>query len=263
MDIGVTSLRQRRRLFRALGWLVAAGLVTVAALAPASASAATSWAAITGYAPGTAENDHAATWGDDCVKVQVDDNDDDDAVYVLTQSYRLVVARAADDEDEEGSSTPGHANANTLFENPSVGETVWADSNGSGNFDYQEDNPDRTGDDEIDHVILCGPAQTTTTSSETTTTSTKSTTTTQTTTTTSSQTSTGSQSQTSTSTTSSSSTGQVHGVVGTPAVTPPATDIGAAPSGSSDAGFRAILLGLASLLAALLIIEPRKRPTRS
>ena len=75
MDIGVTSLRQRRRLLRALGWLVAAGLVTVAALAPASASAATSWATITGYAPGTAENDHAATWGDDCVKVQVDDND--------------------------------------------------------------------------------------------------------------------------------------------------------------------------------------------
>lgn len=259
MDIGVTSLRQRRRFFRALGWLVAAGLVTVAALAPSSVSAATAWATITGYAPGTAANDHAATWGDDCIKVQVDDNDDDDAAFVLSQSYRLVVARADDDEDEEGSSTPGHANANTLFENPSAGETVWADSNGSGDFDYHEDSPDRTGDDEIEHVILCGPSETTTTSTQTTTTSTK------TTTTTSSQTSTSSQSQTSTSTTtSSSSSGQVHGVVGTPAVTPPSTDVGGIPtSGTSDTGFRAILLGLAALLATLLISEPRKRPTRS
>jgi hypothetical protein len=258
MDIGVTSLRQRRRLFRALGWLVAAGLVTVAALAPASVSAATAWATITGYAPGTAENDHAATWGDDCVKVHVDDNDDDDAAFVLSQSYRLVVARADDDEDEEGSSRPGDANANTLFENPSAGETVWADSNGSGDFDYREDSPDRTGDDEIEHVILCGPSETTTTSTQTTSS-------TKTTTTTSSQTSTSSQSQTSTSTTtSSSSTGQVRGVVGTPAVTPPSTDVGGVPtSGASDTGFRAILLGLAALLATLLIIEPRKRSTGS
>jgi hypothetical protein len=218
MDIPFTPLRARRRLFHALGWVVAAALFSVALLAPGSVSAATTWATITGYALGTPANDQAATWGDDCTKVDVDDTDDDDGSYVLAHDYRLVVARADDDADEEGTSTAGHANANTLFENPLAGQTVWADSNGSGTFDYQDDSASRLGDDEVEHVILCGPTDTTTTST-TSTTSTKSTTT-QTSTTSTTTTSTKS---TTTSTTSTSSSGQL-GAVGTPAITPPSTD---------------------------------------
>jgi len=261
MDQTSLSRRHRRRLMHSVGWLVAAGLVAVATLAPATAAAADPvWATVDGYADDTPANNNPATWGEDCTKID-SDGGSLGSTYLLTQSYELVVVKAG-----AGASTDF---VNTVFEDVSAGETVWADSNGSGAFDE--------GDKGISHIIFCNPVETTTTTTETTTTETTTeTTTTETTTettttettsteTTSTETtSTGSESETSsTSTTTSSSTGEELGVVGTPRATPPATDASpvAAPA-ATDNGFRAILLGLAVLLAVILLLQPKESISR-
>ena len=138
--------------FRKAGWLAAGSMLAVAALAPASVGAATTWATVTGYAEGSSGNNNAAAWGNDCTKV--DFTDPKPATYVLGNSYDLVIVKAGSE-----SSAPGHVN--TLFADASAGETVWADSNGSGAFD--------DGDKGISHIIFCGPAETTTETTDTTT----------------------------------------------------------------------------------------------
>ena len=78
-------------------------------------------------------------------------------------------------------------------------------------------------------------------------------------------TSTGTESETSSTTTettdvvtTTTSTGQELGVVGTPGVTPPPTDAASvsAPAGT-DNGFRMVLLGLAMILAVVLLLQPK------
>jgi hypothetical protein len=128
---------------RRLGAIIGAGAL-VAMLVP-SAFADTTWATVTGYAPGTAENNNPATWGNDCTKTADGANLGD--TYVLDKDYDLVIVKAGSEE-----SAPGHVN--TLFANASAGETVWADSNGSGAFDE--------GDKGISHIIFCGPHETAT-----------------------------------------------------------------------------------------------------
>ena len=65
-------------------------------------------------------------------------------------------------------------------------------------------------------------------------------------------------------TTTTSSDGQVLGVTGTPKVTLPPTDtVGlTAPAGTPN-GFRFILLGLAALLAMVLLLQPRSAEARA
>jgi hypothetical protein len=114
------------------------GAALVAVLVPAT-FATTTWATVTGYAEGTADNNNAETWGDDCTKIAPGGS-----TFVLEHDYRLVIVKAGSDV-----STDGHAN--TLFEGALAGETVWADSNGSGEYDDD--------DKGISHIILCGPKQ--------------------------------------------------------------------------------------------------------
>jgi hypothetical protein len=78
------------------------------------------------------------------------------------------------------------------------------------------------------------------------------------------ETSTGSESGTeSSTTTTSSSTGEELGAVGTPGLTPPTTDtISVASAPASADGFRFVLLGLAFLLAMILLLQPRDVATR-
>lgn len=122
------------RALRAAG----AAVVLVGLLAlPALAS--TVYATVTGYAAGTAENNNPATWGKDCTK----DGEPGGSTYLLTADYSLVIVKAGSDQ-----STDEHTN--TLFANASAGETVWADSNGSGAYDE--------GDKTISHIIFC-PAE--------------------------------------------------------------------------------------------------------
>ena len=267
--MNVSPATRRRRALWPLSWLVVAGLMA-AAIAPATTAAADPvWATVTGHAAGGAENNSPDAWGDNCTKL---DEENIGSTFLLTQSYDLVVVKAG---SEQSATWP-----NTLFANASAGETVWADSDGSNDFSAD--------DKGISHIIFCGPVETTTTtettttettdtSSTTTETTTTETTTTETTDTTSTETtSTGTETDTSSTTTettdttdttttettdtttTSSSTGQELGVVGTPGVTPPPTDAASvsAPAGS-DNGFRMVLLGLAMILAVVLLLQPK------
>ncbi|HEX5823153.1 MAG TPA: hypothetical protein VFY18_01720, partial [Candidatus Limnocylindrales bacterium] len=93
---------------------------------------------------------------------------------------------------------------------------------------------------------------------ETTDTSDTTTETTDTSDTTTETTSTGSESEISSTTTTSSLSGGELGAEGTPGVTPPATDAVASSvtTGSAD-GFRLVLLGLATILAVILLLQPK------
>ena len=124
---------KRSRLVAMLGGLMLLGVFTVG-----NALAAVEWATVTGYAEGSAANNNPDAWGDDCTKL---DNPQVDT-YLLTQDYDLVIVKAGSEE-----SAPGHVN--TLFADAKAGQTVWADSNGSGAFDE--------GDKGISHIIFCGP----------------------------------------------------------------------------------------------------------
>jgi len=127
---------KRSRLVAMLGGLALLGLLTIGPVA--NVLGATEWATVTGYAPGTAANNNPATWGNDCTKLDEPGVD----TYVLTQDYDLVIVKAGSEE-----SAAGHVN--TLFADAKAGQTVWADSNGSGAFDE--------GDKQISHIIFCGP----------------------------------------------------------------------------------------------------------
>ena len=143
--------RRHSRLGRSLSWLVVAGLTTAALIGPGAggALAVTNYATVSGYAPGTPENNDAGPkgpWGSDCTK---EDSVDGSlgSTFLLPQGYVKVIVKAGSEQ-----SAPGHVN--TIFNNPSAGQTVWADSNGSGVFD--------DGDKGISHIIFCGPIISTT-----------------------------------------------------------------------------------------------------
>jgi hypothetical protein len=134
----VSGLTARKGPRMSLGLLAALGLVAALAM---PALAGEDWATVTGYAEGTSENNHPDTWGDNCEDVGVNGVD----TWVLPdlpdgQVYDLVVVKTASEQ-----SAPGHVN--TLFDNPSEGQTVWADSDGSGAFN--------DGDKGISHIIVC------------------------------------------------------------------------------------------------------------
>jgi hypothetical protein len=240
-------------------------MIAVALLAPATASAATDWATVTGYAAGGSDNNHASTWstltGFDCVDGPQDPGD----TYLLTQDWKLVIVKAGSEE-----SAPGHVN--TLFANAKAGQTVWADSNGSGAFDE--------GDKGISHIIFCGPVeQETSTPTETptetptdtptatptdtpTATPTDTPTATPTDTPTATPTDDVQPTETPTDTPTATPTTQVEGISGTPpAVTPPPTDTLASTTAPSNDGWRLALVGLAGVIALSLLIPRPKRAT--
>ena len=258
---------RKSRIARPISWLVVAGLAGAALIGPGAGgvAAADVWATVTGHAAFSTENNKPDFWGADCSKVDGGFG----STYVLTQDYSQVIVKAGSGEF-----------ANTIFgDSPSAGETVWADTNGDGVFNE--------GDKGISHIIFCGPVETTTsstsseettsseesttsTSSEETTTSVESTTSTQETTTSvesttsTVQTTSSVESTTATQeTTSSSSDGEVLGVEGTPRVTlPPTSTLDAAPTTGSPDAIRIVLLGLAVLLASILLLQPRSASSR-
>jgi hypothetical protein len=244
-------------------------MIAVALLAPATASAATDWATVTGYAAGGSDNNHASTWstltGFDCVDGPQDPGD----TYLLTQSWKLVIVKAGSEE-----SAPDHVN--TLFANATAGQTVWADSNGSGAFDE--------GDKGISHIIFCGPVEQETSTPTDTPTDTPTETPTDTPTATPTDTPTATptdevqppETPTDTPTVcpdcapgghdggggnpTPTPTTQVEGISGTPpAVTPPPTDTLASTTAPSNDGWRVALAALAGVIALTLIVPKPKR----
>jgi hypothetical protein len=98
------------------------------------------YATVTGHEPFSSDANQAEYWGETCEKI-VDGGSL--SSYVLTEDYALVVVKSA------ASNVDPYTN--TLFEDASAGETVWADTNG--NFTY--DPGGQNGDKEISHIIVC------------------------------------------------------------------------------------------------------------
>ena len=288
MKSSLTTRRAKRAsTFRKLGWLSAASMLAAATLAPATASAVSivNWATVTGYAAGTSDNNHEATWGRDCTKVETDNLG---SMYLLHHDYTLVIVKAGSEQ-----SAPGHVN--TEFANASAGQTVWADSDGSGDYS--------NGDKGISHIIFCGmsdsasdePSQPTGSEEPTATASDEPSQPTESeptgseepTATASDEPSqptesepTGSEEPTqsaseepsqpteseptgselpATGSPSDGPSGGVEGATGTPGITPPPTDTIAAIAGGSGDGWRIVLYGLALVIvAALTFTTPRK-----
>lgn len=139
----MNTLRARTGPRTLIGLLAAMGLVAALTM-PALAGAEIDWATVTDYAPGTAENNHADTWGENCEDVSTPEGGWGET-YLLPELgeglvYSLVIVKAGSDQStEEG--------ANTLFANPSAGQTVWADSAADGEYG--------DGDKTISHIIVC------------------------------------------------------------------------------------------------------------
>lgn len=139
----MSTLRARKGPRTILGLLAAIGLVA-ALTVPAVAGEETDWATVTGYEAGTAENNHAEAWGENCEDVSTPEGGWGET-YLLPELgeglvYSLVIVKAGSDQStDEG--------ANTLFANPAAGETVWADAAADGEFGE--------GDKNISHIIVC------------------------------------------------------------------------------------------------------------
>ena len=124
---------------------IAAALGLLAALTlPAFGGEETDWAEVTGYAPGTAENNEASTWGANCEKLPTPEGGWGPTFELPALAegmvYSLVIVKAGSDQSTDDG-------PNTLFEDPAAGETVWADSVADGVFGE--------GDKNISHIIIC------------------------------------------------------------------------------------------------------------
>ena len=227
-----------------IGALLAAAALT---LTFAGTAFAATYATVSGHAAASSESNSADYWSDlyglDCEKIYDGEGDEIDS-WEADADYAVVIVKAAGQNVGD--------NANTIFENVSEGETVWADTNGNNTFDPGG----QDGDKNISHIIVCENEETTTTSTEETTTSTTtdettSTTTEETTTTTSTEETTTSTTDETTSTTSNETTpeGSVE------ELTPPQTDTISQPTSSSSVS-TGLLLVLAGILAAVLVVVP-------
>ena len=105
--------------------------------------AAVTYATVDGYAAGTPANNNPDTWestGVTCTKVE----DPGGSSYTLDVDAVKVIVKAGSEESNAGF-------VNTIFNDVSSGETVWADTNGDGTY-----NPGgKDGDKDISHVIIC------------------------------------------------------------------------------------------------------------
>lgn len=116
----------------------------VLTLGLAGTAFADTFATVDGHLAFSSEANSPDFWGDNCEDAGVDSGQ----TYVLPDIdgvYDQVIVKSGSGEF-----------ANTIFDNPAEGETVWADTNGNSQFD--EAGPD--GDQGISHIIVCtGEAQ--------------------------------------------------------------------------------------------------------
>ena len=132
-----TKTRASRRHMRPLAFVGAMALVL--GLAGTALAADPVYATVTGHAPATEENNHPEAWGDNCETWNISGV----KTFELPDldpglAYDQVIVKS-------GSENTGN---NTIFDNPSAGETVFADTNENFAFDEGEDK-------EISHIIVC------------------------------------------------------------------------------------------------------------
>lgn len=127
-----------------LAALLGAGTLSIAMVGTVFAGV-TVWATVDGHEAFSEDANAADYWGENCTKINTGEGDlgDDQATYVLGADYGKVVVKSGAGEF-----------ANTIFNDVSAGETVWADTNGNNVFD--EAGPE--GDQNISHIIFCDEA---------------------------------------------------------------------------------------------------------
>ncbi len=114
----------------------------LAALIPAGAALATvSYATVTTHVAFSDDANQPSYWGADCY--DAGNGGVGLPSYLLTQNYAEVIVKAGSGQY-----------ANTVFDNPTAGQTVWADTNGNNMFDPGGSD----GDKEISHIIFCPAA---------------------------------------------------------------------------------------------------------
>lgn len=220
-----------------IGALITAGVLTLT-FAGTALGTDPVWATVDGHTDGDSAKNDPSYWGENCSKI------DNLSIYTweADDDYSLVVVKSASDAAVEA--------PNTIFEDVSKGETVWADTNANDVFDE--------GDKQISHIIVCEAVTTTTTSSTTSTVDTVTTTSTSDTSTTTSQTTTTSSIDTVTTGSVSESSESKEDK------TPPQTDaIGSNGSGTPGGSLWALLVGAAGILAGVLLLTPRASRNRS
>jgi hypothetical protein len=118
---------------------ISAGVAAVVLVMAFAGTALAADATVTGHEPFSNEANQPDFWGDNCEDAGVSSGDS----YVLPDiegTYDQVIVKSGSGEF-----------ANTIFDNPAEGSTVWADTNG--NLANDPGGPD--GDQGISHIIVC------------------------------------------------------------------------------------------------------------
>jgi hypothetical protein len=205
---------------RKLAALVGAGALVFAVAG--TAAAVTDYATVSSHAASTSDNNSADFWGENCTKLDAGQGDLGAAVdsYVLLADYGKVIVKA-------GSGASVGDNALTIFDNPTAGQTVWADSNGDNTF-----NPGgKDGDKNISHIIFCDAASSSSTSFSSTVEST---------------------------TDTSSSTSFTGSVESTTDTLPPTDTIGSTGNGQQSGAAWLLIASLGVLLGSAIVLAPAR-----
>src|SRR5687767_13251762 len=121
----------RRRPTR-LGWAVAVAVLALGVLAPGSALAV-DFATVSGHQAFSEEANQASFWGSNCSTQQFRGETE---TFELTEAFDRVIVKSGSGQF-----------AFTIFDNPSAGETVFADTDGSFSF--------TDADQAISHITFC------------------------------------------------------------------------------------------------------------
>ena len=118
---------------------ISAGVAAVVLSLAFAGTALAADATVTGHEAFSNEANQPGYWGDNCEDVGVSDVDS----YVLPDidgTYDQVIVKSGSGEF-----------ANTIFDDPAEGSTVWADTNGN----FMNDPGGKDGDKQISHIIVC------------------------------------------------------------------------------------------------------------
>ncbi len=130
-----------------LAALMGAGVLMFALFGTALAGGTAVAATVDGHEAFSSDANSPDYWGEDCEKLDAGDGDLGSEVdtYVLTADYDKVIVKAG-----------SGAYANTIFNDVTAGEFVFADTNGNN----VSDPGGQDGDKNISHIIFCGPGET-------------------------------------------------------------------------------------------------------
>jgi hypothetical protein len=118
---------------------ISAGVAAIVLSLAFAGTALAADATVTGHEAFSNEANAPSYWGENCADADVSGVDG----YVLpaiSGTYDQVIVKSGSGEF-----------ANTIFDNPSAGETVWADTNG----DFANNPGGEGGDKQISHIIVC------------------------------------------------------------------------------------------------------------